>query len=278
MRGEPVLIMLDELPPYFQAAQAVRSARRRSTRSPPRALANLLDAVSSGKLPNVCVVLTDLSGSAYAIGSERISAALARPRERGQPHRSSASTRSASTPTSSTTSCGRASSAKLPARRSIEAVADAYAAAARRRPQDRPDDRLARDAARRDRQRPTRSIPAIRDLYARFRENPGFQQTRALIRLMRIIVAGLWTLRRGATRSHLIGGPRPRPPRRRTSQRDPADQPTFDNAIAHDIAERGPDRRRRADRRPGTATRRPGRRRADLHVVALEGGQPDSSA
>jgi predicted AAA+ superfamily ATPase len=29
-------------------------------------------------------------------------------------------------------------------------------------------------------------------LYARFRENPGYQQTRALIRLMRIVVARLW--------------------------------------------------------------------------------------
>src|SRR5213078_3251222 len=34
--------------------------------------------------------------------------------------------------------------------------------------------------------------PAIKDLYARFRENHGFQQTRALIRLMRIIAARLW--------------------------------------------------------------------------------------
>lgn len=34
--------------------------------------------------------------------------------------------------------------------------------------------------------------PAIKDLYARFRENPGFQQTRALIRLKRIIASGMW--------------------------------------------------------------------------------------
>ena len=34
--------------------------------------------------------------------------------------------------------------------------------------------------------------PAIRDLYARFKENQGFQQTRALIRIMRIIVAKMW--------------------------------------------------------------------------------------
>lgn len=34
--------------------------------------------------------------------------------------------------------------------------------------------------------------PGIRDLYARFRENPGFQQTRGLIRLMRLVAANLW--------------------------------------------------------------------------------------
>ncbi len=34
--------------------------------------------------------------------------------------------------------------------------------------------------------------PALRDLYARFRENPGFQQTRGLIRLMRIVVSRMW--------------------------------------------------------------------------------------
>jgi len=31
--------------------------------------------------------------------------------------------------------------------------------------------------------------PDIRDLYARFRENPGFRQTRGLIRLMRTVTA-----------------------------------------------------------------------------------------
>ncbi len=30
------------------------------------------------------------------------------------------------------------------------------------------------------------------DLYARFRENPGFQQTRGLIRIMRIVTSRLW--------------------------------------------------------------------------------------
>ena len=33
---------------------------------------------------------------------------------------------------------------------------------------------------------------ALSDLYARFRENPGFQQTRGLIRFMRVLVSRLW--------------------------------------------------------------------------------------
>ncbi|MBU0646723.1 DUF499 domain-containing protein, partial [Patescibacteria group bacterium] len=47
--------------------------------------------------------------------------------------------------------------------------------------------------------------PAIRDLYARFKENRGFQQTRALIRIMRIIVSHLWNS--GAAAKHGLIGP-----------------------------------------------------------------------
>lgn len=46
--------------------------------------------------------------------------------------------------------------------------------------------------------------PAIRDLYARFRENTGFQQTRALLLIMRLVVADLWQSGK-ARRQHLIG-------------------------------------------------------------------------
>ena len=35
--------------------------------------------------------------------------------------------------------------------------------------------------------------PSLKDLYARFKENQGFQQTRGLIRLMRVIVSQIYT-------------------------------------------------------------------------------------
>jgi hypothetical protein len=81
---------------------------------------------------------------------------------------------------------------------------------------------------------------AIRDLYARFRENPGFQQTRGLIRLMRTVVARIYDpevnkaenlalihvhdldLNDADTRSEIT-----------------QINPTLENAISHDIAASG---------------------------------------
>ncbi len=45
---------------------------------------------------------------------------------------------------------------------------------------------------------------SIKDLYARFRENPGFQQTRGLIRLMRVVVGRLFEDGGAANRLYLI--------------------------------------------------------------------------
>ena len=38
--------------------------------------------------------------------------------------------------------------------------------------------------------------PGLHELFARFRENPGFQQTREMLRLSRRIVADLWETKR----------------------------------------------------------------------------------
>jgi hypothetical protein len=80
--------------------------------------------------------------------------------------------------------------------------------------------------------------PGIRDLYARFRENPGFQQTRGLIRLMRIVTARLW--KTGKAGSHYLVA---------AHDLDINDQETraeinqinstLENAIAHDVASEG---------------------------------------
>jgi hypothetical protein len=77
LRGEPLLILLDELPPYFEAARAIPVGATTLDTITTTALANLLVAVTAGKLPNVCLVLTDLRGQAYGAGSAAVNQALA---------------------------------------------------------------------------------------------------------------------------------------------------------------------------------------------------------
>jgi hypothetical protein len=71
-----VLILLDELPSYFEAARAVAVGDTYLDRLTEISLANLLVAVNSNKLPRACVVITDLRGTAYAGGSASITQAL----------------------------------------------------------------------------------------------------------------------------------------------------------------------------------------------------------
>ncbi|MGH2409246.1 MAG: hypothetical protein ACRDGS_02640 [Chloroflexota bacterium] len=94
------------------------------------------------------------------------------------------------------------------------------------------------DLARRAQWR-TKARPGWKDAYStRFKENPRFQQTRALIRIMRTVVAQLWNTP-GAGRHALIGA----------EDIDLLDtgvtsgiwqiNGTLEAAIAHDIASQG---------------------------------------
>ena len=80
--------------------------------------------------------------------------------------------------------------------------------------------------------------PAIRDLYARFRENPGFQQTRGLIRIMRIVVSRLWDSGL-ADKRYLIAAHDLDFNDRETLAEVAQINSTLENAIAHDVASNG---------------------------------------
>jgi hypothetical protein len=79
----------------------------------------------------------------------------------------------------------------------------------------------------------------IRDLYARFRENPGFQQTRGLIRLMRTVVAAMYREGGRADEVHLIHPYDIDLNDKETFAEVTSINPTLTNAIAHDIADEG---------------------------------------
>ena len=82
--------------------------------------------------------------------------------------------------------------------------------------------------------------PSIRDLYARFRENPGFQQTRGLIRLMRVIVSRLYSATPPkADKRYLISAADLDLNDRETLSEITQINPTLENAISHDIASNG---------------------------------------
>ena len=75
LQGEPLVIMLDKLPPYFVNAAAKSIGHSDLATVTTTALANLLEALGREELRNVCVVIADLAAN-YQTGSAQINAAL----------------------------------------------------------------------------------------------------------------------------------------------------------------------------------------------------------
>jgi hypothetical protein len=232
LKGEPTLILLDELPPYLDNAKSVAVGNSDLARVSQTALTNLFNAAGEDELSRVCVVLTDLVG-VYAEASAGIAQVLQTLQDEAQRHSMNL------TPVQINTDelyhiLRKRLFQSLPDKDDIGKVAQGYAATVRAAKQ--------MDITTQSPEKFAQVVetsypfhPAIRDLYARFRENPGFQQTRALIRLMRIVVSRLWTSGE-AEKRHLIS----------VHDFDLNDQetlsefrqinPTLENAIAHDIA------------------------------------------
>ncbi len=237
LKGEPLLILLDELPPYFENAKAKSIGNSDLGQVTTTALSNLLVAVSKDELSNVCVVISDLKAT-YEGGSQQINRALEN--FRAEIGRGAVMLEPVGLNTDEIYYILRKRLfEKLPEREQIEAVAYNYAQAVRDAKQmditNASPEKFAAQLAE--------SYPfhfAIRDLYARFRENPGFQQTRGLIRLMRVVVSRLWDEQKGqANKTQLIHAHNLDLNDRETVAEILSINPTLDNAISHDIASNG---------------------------------------
>lgn len=189
LQGAPTLILLDELPPYFENAKSKSIGNSDLARVTTTAISNLLVALNKPELSNVCVVISDLKAT-YQGGSASINSAL-RDLE-NETHRGAMKLEPVALNSDDIFHILRKRLFdKLPDQASIDAIAGSYAQSVKdARSMDltsaNPDDYRREIAV---------SYPfhfSLRDLYARFRENPGFQQTRALIRLMRVITSRLW--------------------------------------------------------------------------------------
>ncbi len=85
LKGEPTLILLDELPPYLDNAKSLAIGNSDLAKVTATALTNLFEAVAENELGNVCVVLTDLVGT-YAEASAQIASVLQQLQSEAQRH------------------------------------------------------------------------------------------------------------------------------------------------------------------------------------------------
>ncbi len=235
LAGQTILILLDELPPYFENAKSSAIGNSDLAQVTATALSNLLVAIGRESCSRVCLVMTDLVGS-YQAGGQQISQVLS-----NLAHETNRSAMSLE-PVRMTSDelyhiLRKRIFTSIADAGEITEVAQGYARAVRDAKQmDITNESPEQFAGRIESSYPFH--PAIRDLYARFRENPGFQQTRGLIRLMRIIVSSMWNSGE-ADKRYLISAHdldfNDRETRGELSQINS----TLENAIAHDIASDG---------------------------------------
>ncbi|MBI4028162.1 MAG: DUF499 domain-containing protein [Verrucomicrobia bacterium] len=237
LEGEPLLIVLDELPPYFEHAKSVTIGNSDLAQVTTSALANLLIAVGKKELSNVCVVISDLRAN-YEGGSQLINQALKEMED--EVHRSALNLEPVGMNTDELYHILRKRIFdKLPDEKDIVEISRAYADAVKAAKQMDITSASPEETARQIRESYP-FHPGIRDLYARFRENPGFQQTRGLIRLMRTVVARMYDPKKGtANNRHLIAAHDIDLNDRDTLSEITTINPTLENAIAKDIASDG---------------------------------------
>ena len=196
--GDPLVLFLDELPPYLEYAVAVSVGNADLGVVTTAALANLFVAVA--EMDNVCLVLSDLAGTNFSIGQANLQAAFGRAVQG-----ISAESKRIAVPITPVNPNGdelyhilrkRLFKSVAP-QPEIERVAAAYRDALR-------------DAVRMNLTSTTPESlysrvadaypfhPDLRELVGKFKENDGFQQTRGVIRLMQMVVADLWNTSKAA--------------------------------------------------------------------------------
>lgn len=184
---KPTLILLDELPPYFQYLGTRATGTGTVADIATRAFANLLSA--AGKLSNVCVVVSDLD-AAYAQGGALIERALQDARkELGRQEK-------AITPVDLAGNevydiLRKRLFTKLPDVSEIQDIAARYGQALEEATKSKVVARGAEALA--DEIANTYPFhPRLKDLVALFKENEQFKQTRGLMELMSRLLKSVW--------------------------------------------------------------------------------------
>lgn len=181
----PTLILLDELPGYLTYGAGVAVGKGNLAELTSRALETLFNASLKEELNQVCIVFSDLE-AAYDQGSDMLQGLM-----RNLEKESQRTSKNITPVQQNTHEIYNILSKKLfkrkPDQDQVDAVANAYGEVIdHAKQQNLINEQGSKLAGQIKQTYPFH--PAIRDLYARFKDNPGFMQTRGLIRFMRAVV------------------------------------------------------------------------------------------
>lgn len=237
LTGRTALILLDELPPYMDGAESRTIGDSNLARVTAQALSNLFNALQRPGCRNVCLVMTDLAATSYANSGHYLRDALANlQKEAG---RIAVELEPVKLNSGELYDILRVRLFEaMPDPATIQRVAQEYAGAV--------DDARRMGLTGTDGQTMLPRLiesypfhPLLRDLYARFKANKGFQQTRGLIRLMRGTIASMWAEEGQADERHLIAVQDINLDDDRIRNEIYAINPDLQQAVAHDVSDHG---------------------------------------
>lgn len=196
LAGQPVIVLLDELPPYMEDARSKAIGNSDLSVVTTTALSNLL--VAATQMDTVCIVLSDLGGRNYQAGSALLHNALANLRdEAGRVALPITPVNPQGDELYHILRCRLFERLPESGSTEIAGVADEY----RKSHATAVSMKLTESSSEGFGSQVADSYPfhpCWRDLVGRFKENEGFQQTRGVIRLMQMVVANIWTTNRAS--------------------------------------------------------------------------------
>ena len=191
LKEKRVLILLDELPPYIVNAKSIPVGNSDLCTVTITALSNLFTAIGKGQLANVCLIFSDLRAT-YEMGSQLLSTSFKE--LENEASRTALNLEPVALNTDEVydilrkrlfTECPSSGS------QAVNEIAVAYKAALASAGKSGLTGYTG-DSVYLGIKDSYPFHPSIKELYARFKENPGFQQTRGLIKLMRQVVRGFF--------------------------------------------------------------------------------------
>ena len=237
LKEQKVLILIDELPPYLVNARSIEIGKSDLSTVTITALSNLFTAIGKGQLANVCLVFSDLRAT-YESGSQLLSTSFKE--LENEANRVALNLEPVALNTDEVYDILR--------KRLFEQCASPNSTAVNEIAVDYKEALVGAgksgltgytgDSVYLGIKDSYPFHPSIKELYARFKENPGFQQTRGLIKLMRQVVRRFYE-NGSAEKKNLINVFDVDLNERSMLSLIKQIKPSLEAAISHDIAQGG---------------------------------------